>query len=280
MSERFVRIDGSAVHVRREGSGPVCVLSGGLGMSWFDWEPVVRLLAPHRTVLRFDRPGYGLSAPARPAPTAAGEAERIALLLDTLGLAGPCTMVGHSLAGFHVEAFARLHPVRTAGLVLVDASVEPRPRPRPAPGLRDQAARALAAAAGALALPYLLGPPGRRLVARASTACHADLAPESLVRRCYRPTRALRAALRENTSYLDQAAELAALRARHPLPAVPVTVLAADRARGTRSAARWLTRQRELAALLGGDFRIAAPAGHLVMYDRPDVVARAVLDCR
>ncbi|AUG77385.1 alpha/beta hydrolase [Kitasatospora sp. MMS16-BH015] len=276
--ERFVRLDGRALHVRAEGSGPVCVLSAGLGMAWFDWEPVVPLLAPHRTVVRFDRPGYGLSAPGRAAPTAAGEADRIARLLTALGLPGRCTVVGHSLAGFHAEAFARLYPDRTAGLVLVDASAEPCPRPRPAPAARDLAARAAAATAGALALPYLLGPPGRRLVAALSTVGRTAPAPAALVRRSYRPTRALRAALRENAGYLDVAAELAALRTHAPLPAVPVTVLAADRGRGTRAAARWLTRQRELADLLGAAFRVAAPAGHLVMYDRPDLVARAVLD--
>ncbi|WP_441245968.1 alpha/beta fold hydrolase [Kitasatospora sp. McL0602] len=277
-TQRFFRIDGSPVHVRREGQGPVCVLSGGLGCSWFDWDLVVGLLAPHRTVVRFDRPGYGLSAPARPAPSAAGEAERIRLLLDALGLTEPCTLVGHSIAGFHVEAFARLHPGRAAGLLLLDASTEPAPHPRPAPALRDLAARTAAAAAGALAVPYLCGPLGRRLVARASTVRREDLAPAELVRRCYRPRRALRAALRENSRYLDVAAELAELRERAPLPEIPVTVMAADAGRGTRRSARWLDRQRELAELLGARYRTVAPAGHLAMADRPDAVARAVLE--
>ncbi|WP_188295317.1 alpha/beta fold hydrolase, partial [Streptomyces sp. CBMA156] len=154
---RFLRVDGVPLHVRTEGSGPVCLLSGGLGSSWFDWDLVVPFLTPYRTVVRFDRPGYGLSAaePAtgRPAPTAAGEAGRILAVLDGLGLRGPCTVAGHSLAGFHVEAFARLHPERTAGLVLVDGSVEEVARPFPAPGARDLAARAAARLATALAVP-------------------------------------------------------------------------------------------------------------------------------
>ncbi|WP_369334548.1 alpha/beta fold hydrolase, partial [Streptomyces chryseus] len=58
---RFLDIGGAAHHVVVEGAGPVCVLSAGLGMSWFDWDPVVPLLAPFRTVVRFDRPGHGLS---------------------------------------------------------------------------------------------------------------------------------------------------------------------------------------------------------------------------
>ncbi|KJK59007.1 hydrolase [Saccharothrix sp. ST-888] len=273
----MVLIDGTPLHVRSEGRGPACVLSGGLGCSWFDWDAVVALLAPHRTVVRFDRPGYGLSAPARLVPTAAREAERIRRVLDSLGLTGRCTVAGHSLAGFHAEAFARLHPERTAALVLLDGSVEPEARPRPVPGLRDLTARTLAASATALAVPYLFGPAGRRLVARASTVRREDPVPVELVRRCYRPGRALRAALRENSSYRDVAAQLAELRRAAPLPQVPVTVLAADDGRDSRRTRRWLEAQRGLAELLGAEYRTVAPAGHLLMFDRPDAVAEAIL---
>lgn len=281
----FLRIDGVPLHVRTEGEGPVCVLTGGLGCSWFDWDLVVPFLAPYRTVVRFDRPGYGLSAPeparGRPAPTAVGEAGRIRAVLDALGLREPCTLAGHSLAGFHVEAFARLHPGRAAGLVLVDASVEADPRPLPAPGLRDLAARGAAGAATALAVPYLLGPAARRLTARLTTVRREDLAPPDLVRHCYRTGRALRALLRENARYLDVAAELDGLRRTHALPeGLPVTVLAADDGLRSRRTEAWLAEQRELAALLGADFRTTAPAGHLVMFDRPDAVASAILDTR
>ncbi|MGV9268792.1 alpha/beta fold hydrolase [Kitasatospora sp. NPDC003701] len=280
----FLRINGTPLHVRTEGSGPVCLLTGGLGSSWFDWDLVVPFLAPYRTVVRFDRPGYGLSAPepaTRPVPTAAGEAARIRGVLDALGLRAPCTVAGHSLAGFHVEAFARLHPGRAAGLVLLDGSVEPNPRPLPAPGLRDLVARAVAGAATAVAVPYLLGPTVRRAVARASTVRREDLAPEPLARHCYRTGRALRALLRENTQYLDMAAELDDLRRTAPLPTgLPVTVLAADDGCRSSRTRDWLAGQRGLAALLGGDFRSTAPAGHLLMFDRPDAVASAILDTR
>ncbi|MER7750953.1 alpha/beta hydrolase [Kitasatospora sp. NPDC097643] len=282
---RFLRVGGVPLHVRTEGNGPVCLLSGGLGSSWFDWDLVVPFLTPYRTVVRFDRPGYGLSAaePATtsPAPTAAGEAERIRAVLDGLGLREPCTVAGHSLAAFHVEAFARLHPGRVAGLVLVDGSVEPAARPLPAPGLRDLAARAVAGTATALAVPYLFGPAARRLTARLATVRREDLAPPLLVRHCYRTGRALRALLRENVRYLDVAAELDELRRTRPLPeGLPVTVLAADDGCRSRRTEAWLAEQRELAALLGADYRTTAPAGHLVMFDRPDAVASAVLDTR
>ncbi|WP_235438660.1 alpha/beta fold hydrolase, partial [Streptomyces yangpuensis] len=112
---RFVRVGGDVLHVVVEGRGPVCVLSAGLAMAWFDWDAVATLLAARgRTVVRFDRPGHGLSGPATAPPTTAGEAHRIAGLLDALGYGGPTaapvTVVGHSIAAFHAEGFARLRP--------------------------------------------------------------------------------------------------------------------------------------------------------------------------
>ncbi|MFD3541812.1 alpha/beta fold hydrolase [Streptomyces sp. NPDC058662] len=316
---RFVRVDGVPLHVVVEDGGgagdrgPVCVLSAGLAMAWFDWDEVAaRLTAAGRTVVRFDRPGHGLSGPAGAPATAAGEAHRIAALLDALGPAvadRPATVVGHSIAGFHAEAFARLHPHRTAALVLLDSSVEEHPpgwpaRTPAAAALRTGAARLLGRAATVAGLPAALGPAARRATVRMSRTGGADPAPRDLVRRCYRTGRVWRGALLENAGYMDAAAEVLALRGTRPLTA-PATVLAAyggtlpagldpagsgDRAAALRrafapgpgpsrgrTAPRWLTRQAELADRLGARLEVAERAGHLVMLDRPDQVAHAVL---
>ncbi|MFG2876007.1 alpha/beta fold hydrolase [Streptomyces sp. NPDC048337] len=274
---RFVRVDGVPLHVVVEGRGPVVVLSAGLAMAWFDWDPVAaRLVAAGRTVVRFDRPGHGLSAPAAEPPTAAAEAHRIAGLMDALAAPGPVTVVGHSIAGFHAEAFARLYPERTAALVLLDSSVEEAPRALLPAGLRTAAARALGRALTAVGLPVALGPAARRATVRASRTGGADPAARDLVRRCYRTGRVWRGALLENSRYPDMAAEVLALRGTHPLTA-PATVLAGHDGGTGRGPRRWLARQAELADRLGARFEAAEPAGHLVMLDRPDQVARAVL---
>ncbi|AVZ72658.1 alpha/beta hydrolase [Streptomyces lunaelactis] len=269
----FVRVGGVPHHVVVEGSGPVCVLSAGLAMSWFDWDQVVPLLAPYRTVVRFDRPGHGLSGPAAVPPSAAGEGHRIADILDALGLDGPSTVVGHSIAGFHAEAFARLHPARTAAVVLLDSSIEEHARVPAAPAVRTAVAHGVGSALSAAGIPAALGPLTRRAVVRLSRTGGGDPAPAALVRRCYATSRVLQGALLENTHYLAVAAELLALRERHALPGAPVTVLAA-----TAGGARWVERQRTLARQLGARFEAVDPAGHLMMLDRPDAVARAVLD--
>ncbi|MER7736204.1 alpha/beta hydrolase [Streptomyces erythrochromogenes] len=278
----FLNVDGTALHVVVEGRGPVCVLSAGLAMAWFDWDAVAaQLVAAGRTVVRFDRPGHGLSAPAAAPPTTAGEAHRIAGLLDALGLGGPeaapVTVVGHSIAAFHTEGFARLYPERTAALVLVDASVEEDPRTVLPPALRTGAARALGRAVTAVGLPAALGPAARRATVRASRTGGGDPAAPDLVRRCYRTGRVWRGALLENSRYLDMAAELAALSRTRPLTA-PTTVLAGHDGTSGRGALRWLGRQADLADRLGARFEVAEPAGHLVMLDRPDQVARTVVE--
>ncbi|MER6515559.1 alpha/beta fold hydrolase [Streptomyces sp. NPDC001553] len=290
--------DGVVLHTVVEGSGPVVVLSAGLAMAWFDWDPVAELLAAQgRTVVTFDRPGHGLSGPALAPATAAGEAHRIAGLLDALGPhvpgagagagasgagvphagIGPVTVVGHSIAGFHVEAFARLYPERTAAVVLVDASVEEDPRTVLPAALRHGAARVLGRAVTAVGLPAALGPAARRSVVRASRVGGGDPAARDLVRRCYRTGRVWRGALLENAGYLDTAAEVVALGETHPLT-VPATVLAGHDGTDGRGALRWLDRQAGLADRLGARLDVAEPAGHLVMMDRPHQVARAILD--
>ncbi|MFI7103625.1 alpha/beta fold hydrolase [Streptomyces sp. NPDC050161] len=271
----MLRVGGVPLHVLSEGSGPVCVLSGGLGMAWFDWEKVAALLAPYRTVVRFDRPGLGLSAPAPGPPALAAEADRIAEVLDALGHRGRCTVVGHSLAAFHAEAFARLHPHRCAGLVLVDGSVEEKADPRLPRAVRSAWASGLAGALAAAGLPRALGPAGRRLAGRAQAIGHH--APHHWERAAYRTSRVLRACVLENASYPYQAADLAQLRPQRPMPDVPVTVLAAYDGGETARGLRWLGRQRALAAELRGRFVVAAPSGHLVMADAPESVAQAVL---
>ncbi|MFI6086814.1 alpha/beta fold hydrolase [Streptomyces sp. NPDC051218] len=262
----FVRIGGVPHHVEVTGSGPVCVLSAGLGLAWFDWDAVVERLAPWRTVVRFDRPGSGLSGHARVAPTLAGEAERIAQLLDALRLPGRATVAGHSLAGFHCEAFARLFPERTVGLVLVDSSTEERPRGRAPRGVRVGAARASGAVLGGVGLPRAVGPALRRVVVRGGDA--------GAVRQVYGASRVWQGALLEYATYTDTAKELTAFRAEFPLrEGLPVTVLAGY----VQGSPKWLLRQRRLAAELGAAFRVACPSGHLVMRDRPGDVAEVLL---
>jgi pimeloyl-ACP methyl ester carboxylesterase len=279
----FVRVDGTALHVVRDGtSGPVVLFTQGLGGAWFDWDPVVTELADDFRLVRFDRPGLGWSqgeppsGPPRP-QTVDGEARRMARLLDALGFQGErVILVAHSYGGFHAEAFARLYPERTAGLVFADASVEPNATPTPDVGtLARRLPQAAVTACRRLGLNRLIGPAVRHLIILAASETHVDPDRE-IARRVYGSSRVAAATVNELTSYRDVAAGLLDLRREHAFPPVPVRVILGTAGRGAEG---WVEAQRALAALSPhGALRQLPDAKHLIASDCPDAVAEAVAD--
>lgn len=290
---RLVRVAGTAHHVVvDEGPAhvPVVVFASGLGGAWYDWDAVVPLLAGRATLVRFDRPGLGWSEPAAVPPTLAGEAERIRELLKALALPGPAVLVGHSLAGFHVEAFARMFPELTAGVVLVDGSTEPQAVPPAAYSQRVRRWRLIAGVGRATGLGGIVGPAVWRAIIDATTLHGPKTADPDLVAATFAAGRPGVAAMVENTLYFDVAAELLELRCEKPFPPVPLRVLAAfGRSRieralmphglASRVADAWRLRQRELMALSPrGELVELADSAHYIPFDRPDAVADMVLD--
>ncbi|WP_440900901.1 alpha/beta fold hydrolase, partial [Actinosynnema sp.] len=118
-----VTVVGSDLHLVADGpeGAPPVVLLSGLAGAIADWDPVTRLLATSARVLRFDRPGTGASTPSPQPSSARREVAVLDAVLDAVG--APAVLVGHSLAGLHAEAFARLRPRRVRGAVLVDPSL-------------------------------------------------------------------------------------------------------------------------------------------------------------
>lgn len=282
---RHVRIDGREVHVLLDGpdpqlsgarGGPPVVLCGGLAGNWFDWDATAAALARDRTVVRFDRPGFGLSPPTKGAPTARGEAERIVAVLDALDMSAPVVVVGHSLGGFYVEAFARLHPERTAAVVLLDASSGRGALGAVPRAWRTGAARATATALSATGLQRLLGPVMWRVVIHARPPGGTPTATAAWARRVWRDPDYLEAALVENAVYPDLAGEVDAMRRSRPRISAPVLVVAAHTGRRTPWGHASLRRQRRLAESLDGRFEVLRPAHHLAMIDQPDRLAALI----
>lgn len=282
---RFVNDRGTLLHVVRDGEqGPAVVFVQGLAGAWFEWEPVVPLLAGDHRLVRFDRPGLGWSQQevgrdGRPLPQSlAGEAERLGRVLGAVGVAADekVIVVAHSYGAFHAEAFARLHPGRIAGVVFVDASAEPDVTPAP-DGPGRGFGRAVVRGTTALGLNQVLGPAVRRLVYQTASRTRRDPDRES-GRAVYRSSRVAAAAVNELASYRPVAVELLELRCERPFPEVLVQVLvgAAGVAEDGR-VRRWVERQREFARLFPGAEVVELPdAKHLIAADRPDAVATAV----
>lgn len=104
---------------------PAIVLDAGGGMDSSEWRKVVPELA-NRTgaeVIAYDRAGEGASDEA-PGPWRADNAAAdLTAGLTALGVTGNVVLVPHSLAGEVAFSFARSHPQRVAGAVLVDANL-------------------------------------------------------------------------------------------------------------------------------------------------------------
>jgi pimeloyl-ACP methyl ester carboxylesterase len=288
---RLVELAGARHHVVVEGNGgPVVVLESGLGGGVLEWEGVAAALRGTATVVRRDRPGLGWST-TTPAyggertPTAA--AHELKALLDHLGLAGPYVLVGHSLGGLHVRAFAGLYPADTAGVVLVDPSHE----------LAGERIRGLERLTrlqvGLFRALMAAGPAGRRVLRKIYTAslaseCAKPLAPATaeVLRQAAEHARnpeVLRAVGAEFAALDRSMAQMKGLRATAPLPPVPLRVISQGRPRSsrtmTRAMAQWQELHRELLGLSPDSAHLVADrSGHLVPLEQPEIVVAAVLE--
>ncbi|MEV0379880.1 alpha/beta fold hydrolase [Nonomuraea sp. NPDC050643] len=202
-------------HVLEQGSGPAVLITAGPAGAWFHWDAVAGELTGRHRVIRFDRPGLGLSPRPPAPPTLYAEAARLAALSP----AHPeqVTVVAHGVACWHAEAFARLHPLCLAGLVLVDPARVDERRPLAAAEAAGRWLPALGGTWGATAVARVAGPAAHRLLAG-----HPD--PSGV----YRMGKVPAAVAGEWLARRHMAADLRRLRAEKPFPAVPVTVIATD----------------------------------------------------
>jgi pimeloyl-ACP methyl ester carboxylesterase len=117
--ERVETIRGASLRalVGGAGEGPPLVLLHGLGGSSANWALLAPRLAERHRVVLVDLPGHGRSGPLPAAPGIGPYADRVALLLERLGL-GAAVVVGHSLGGLVALRLAARHPGSVRGLVL------------------------------------------------------------------------------------------------------------------------------------------------------------------
>ena len=117
----LIMVAGVRLHVRDTGprNAPVLVMLHGFGSSLQTWQPWAEALEREYRVIRFDLPGSGLSAVD---PTGnyrdARSLQVLEALLDTLRVPR-ATLIGNSMGGRIVWAFAAAYPSRVARLVLI-----------------------------------------------------------------------------------------------------------------------------------------------------------------
>jgi pimeloyl-ACP methyl ester carboxylesterase len=97
------------------------VLVHGAGGSALDWLPLVPRLRERLDVHVVDLPGSGLEPLAGRSPSIAGGTSFLAGVVDDVG-DEPVLLVGNSLGGISCLEYARAHPDRVRGAVLIDVT--------------------------------------------------------------------------------------------------------------------------------------------------------------
>lgn len=214
----------------RKSARPTVILEAGAFGGAADWSLVAQDLAAKGKVCAYDRDGIGLAAMHDVDRSPVAIARRLGELVAAEEGDAPVILGGHSNGGLYVEAFARLWPERTAGLVLVDAvGTDARDQPLAMADLRREARLAgftpFARAVGLTRLVPLMD----------------DISPAAEAaarrRRAWTGRSSIKAGLEEERAFLPG---LAAVDALPPLnPAIPVAVVVASRAPGRALDRAW-----------------------------------------
>ena len=277
---QLVRLpDHRVLNFRCAGKGsPTVILEAGFGAGSNAWLAVQPRIAATTRVCSYDRAGYGFSDPGPLPRDGAAIARDLDNGLKAAGISGPYVLVAHSAGGLYARLFAARRRGEVAGLVFVDSSVE------------HQTQRMAALfGPGAGSIDGIKRMPARCL---AATSAPNDPTNEAALLQCAPASldaHARQVALRPDT-YRIQLSELDTLftstsdevdRVGDLLQAAPSVVLTAAKADGVAAgsddpgARAWQDFHQKLASsFLHGEHRLVK-SSHLMMYDRPEIVAEA-----
>ncbi|NII09485.1 alpha/beta fold hydrolase [Oleiagrimonas sp. C23AA] len=104
-----------------QGDGPVVVVfESGFGQGPGVWKDVITDLGAQCRCIAYARAGLGRSGTDGKAKTIKEHVADLSAVIDTLVPKGRVVLVGHSYGGLLATEYARRHPQRLQGLVLVD----------------------------------------------------------------------------------------------------------------------------------------------------------------
>lgn len=269
--------DGRKLNFRCEGQGsPTVLLESGFGAWSNAWVTTAPRIATVTRVCAYDRAGAGFSDPGPMPRDGAAIARDLDAGLKAAHIEGPFVVVGHSAGGLYARLFAARRRNDVVGLVFVDSSVEHQ----------VERARALAGAN----VGGLEGVERRPL--ECLRAISAPKGPASLAARdaCISKSDDVHQHQIEQTPayWRTQVSELDNLftttsdevdRIGPLLAEIPAVVLTASSADGPAhpGAIGWEGFHNQLAAGFRKSEHRLVKSSHLIMIERPDVVADAAI---
>lgn len=263
--------DGRRLNLQCSGRGaPTVLFEAGYGATSAAWTSTRLRLGRTARLCAYDRAGSGLSDPG-PLPR---DGDSIARDLDEAlradGVEGPYIVVGHSAGGLYARLFAARRAGEVDGLILLDPTVEHRAPPS-ADGLDGQRQRARRCLAVAEAAAPQGDPRWKGCI------------PDNLTPQAFEFAR-------RPDAWADQLSELDNLfgrtseevaRARPAIAAIPAYVItASDTAAASYQPdmprSMWELQHQMLAGSFRTGWQQTVLSSHLIMIDRPEVVAAAV----
>jgi pimeloyl-ACP methyl ester carboxylesterase len=262
LEERHFEARGARIRAFVGGEGPSLLLVHGFGGAAWNFTEMQPLLAGRRLIVP-DLPGHGGSTPLPAAATLRGFADALVPLLD-----GPVDVFGHSLGGVVALRLAERHPELVRRIVLA------------APAGISSASRRGEVMLGLAGIVQPGRRAGRRVdrIARSRLLRHLVFGRYEVSNADTLTERGVYGLLRGTVLHTDTlGAGLALARddPRQELQRVEAPVLVLF---GARDQQVPIEDGFEYTRRLGGELRLIADCGHLLIAERPEVCARAATE--
>lgn len=272
---QLVDVGGYKLHIHCLGTGaPTVITENGLGGSSPDWRLVQPAVSQQTRICSYDRAGSGWSETGSAPRTSQQIAAELHTLLVKAHVLGPYVLVGHSAGGMHVQLYASQYPDEVAGLVLVDPTpaqamlhFSPEQQRRVLPNLGQFRLLQIMEFLGLLRILPLFNDP---VLATLPTTTQAQIRAHRLQSGAMATLAAEAESIETSIQQTAAATPLSADRPLfvvwHDIPAEPVELEAPARAAITA-----LVQQSA-----NGKLVVAEKSGHLIPFERPDVVIEAI----